>query len=136
MTKILFVCHGNICRSPMAEFLFRHLAEEQGRGAEFSVASAATSREEIGNGVHPGTRRILSRYGIHPAGKRAVQLTAADYDKYDLLLGMDSANVRNMLRILGDVPGVVGQVQHAAYLAILGDVLEGCDALLARFPRQ
>ena len=151
MTKILFVCHGNICRSPMAEFLFRHLAEEQGRGTEFSVASAATSREEIGNGVHPGTRRILSRYGIHPAGKRAVQLTAADYDKYDLLLGMDSANVRNMLRILGDDPDgkvcrMLDLTDHPRdiadpwytgdFEATLADVLEGCDALLARFPRQ
>ena len=104
MTRILFVCLGNICRSPMAEYVMRDLVRRAGLEDQIQVASAATSREEIGNGVHPGTRRILSRYGIHPAGKRAVQLTAADYDKYDLLLGMDSANVRNVLRILGDDP--------------------------------
>ncbi len=114
------------------------------------MASAATSREEIVNGVHPGTRRILSRYGIHPTGKRAVQLTAADYDKYDLLLGMDSANVRNMLRILGDDPEgkvcrMLDLTDHPRdiadpwytgdFEATLADVLEGCDALLARYPR-
>lgn len=151
MTKILFVCHGNICRSPMAEFLFRYLAERQGRGAAFSVASAATSREEIGNGVHPGTRRVLARYGIDPSGKRAVQLTAADYGKYDLLLGMDSANVRNMLRILGgdpegkvcrllDLTGCPRDIADPWYTgdfeATLSDILEGCAALLARYAGQ
>ena len=151
MTKILFVCHGNICRSPMAEFLFRYLAETQPRGAAFSVASAATSREEIGNGVHPGTRRVLARYGIDPSGKRAVQLTAADYGKYDLLLGMDSANVRNMLRILGgdpegkvcrllDLTGCPRDIADPWYTgdfeATLSDILEGCAALLARYAGQ
>ncbi len=148
MIKILFVCHGNICRSPMAEFLFRHMAEEQGRGADFFVASAATSREEIGNGVHPGTRRVLARYGINPAGKRAVQLTARDYGKYDLLLGMDSANVRNMLRILGGDPEgkvcrLLDLTDHPRDIAdpwytgnfdvTRDDILEGCTALLARY---
>ena len=148
MTKILFVCHGNICCSPMAEFLFWHLAEKRGRGGAFSVASAATSREEIGNGVHPGTRRVLARYGIDPSGKRAVQLTAADYGKYDLLLGMDSANVRNMLRILGGDPehkvcrlldltsyprDIADPWYTGDFEATLADILEGCDALLARY---
>ena len=104
MTKILFVCHGNICRSPMAEFLFRHLAEEQGRGAEFSVASAATSREEIGNGVHPGTRRRLAREGISTAGKRAEVLLPGDYGRYDLLIGMEERNLAAMRRIFGGDP--------------------------------
>ena len=151
MKKILFVCLGNICRSPMAEFVMKDLVRRAGLEDQFQIASAATSREESGNGVHPGTRRILSRYGIHPAGKRAVQLTAADYDKYDLLLGMDSANVRNMLRILGDDPEgkvcrMLDLTDHPRdiadpwytgdFEATLADVLEGCDALLARYPRQ
>ena len=149
MTRILFVCHGNICRSPMAEFLFRHMAEEQGRGAEFFAASAATSWEEIGNGVHPGTRRVLSRYGIDPSGKRAVRLTARDYGDYDLLLGMDGANVRNMLHILGgdpehkvcrlldltDHPRDIADPWYTGdFEATRTDILEGCAALLARFP--
>lgn len=102
MIKILFICHGNICRSPMAEFVFKDIAEKSGMGQKFYVASAATSYEEIGNPVHYGTAKILDGLGISYCGKRAVHLEKADYEKYDYLVCMDSANVRNTLRIVGN----------------------------------
>ena len=108
MIKILFVCHGNICRSPMAEFIFRDLAEKHRMEDRFTVSSCATSTEEIfmgvGNPVYPPAVAELAKHGISCAGKRAVQLTKADYEKYDLLIGMDSANIRNMHRMLGGDP--------------------------------
>ena len=104
MTSILFVCLGNICRSPMAEFVFRDLVQKRGLGDRFHIASAATSAEELGNPVHPGTRRRLAREGISTAGKTAVQLTRRDYGRYDLLIGMEQRNLSAMLRILGGDP--------------------------------
>ena len=108
MTKIMFVCHGNICRSPMAEFIFKSLVKDAGLEGEFYVSSSATSTEEIWNGignpVYPPARAELARHGISCDGKRAVQLTRDDYGKYDLFIGMDSANIRNMHRILGGDP--------------------------------
>lgn len=104
MTSILFVCLGNICRSPMAEFVFRDLVQKRGLGDRFHIASAATSAEELGNPVHPGTRRQLAREGISTAGKTAVQLTRRDYGRYDLLIGMEQRNLSAMLRILGGDP--------------------------------
>lgn len=104
MIKILFVCHGNICRSPMAEFVMKDLVKKQGRENDFYIASAATSTEEIGNPVHRGTREKLREYGISTAGKYAVRLQKADYENYDWLIGMDQWNIRNMLRILGKDP--------------------------------
>lgn len=104
MIKILFICHGNICRSPMAEFLFKDLVARRGLADQFEIASAATSREEIGNPVHWGTREKLRECGISVAGKYAVQMTRADYKKYDYLLGMDQYNIRNMSRIVGSDP--------------------------------
>ncbi len=108
MIKIMFVCHGNICRSPMAEFIFRKMAADAGKSACFVIASAATSTEEIfggvGNPVYPPARAELAKHGISCEGKRAVQLRREDYDRYDLLIGMDSANIRNMHRILGGDP--------------------------------
>lgn len=101
MIRVMFVCHGNICRSTMAEFLFRDMIEKMGLGDEFFIASSATSREEIGNGVHYGTRKILDRFNIDYSKKRAVQLTKEDFNKYDYFIGMDDANIRNMTRILG-----------------------------------
>ena len=104
MVKILFVCHGNICRSPMAEFVMKDLVKKAGRGAEFEIASAATSTEEIGNPVYPPARRELAAHGIGCAGHAARQLRRNDYVHYDLLIGMDGANVRNMRRMCGGDP--------------------------------
>lgn len=104
MVKILFVCHGNICRSPMAEFVMKDLVGKAGADERFFIASAATSTEEIGNPVYPPARRKLAEHGIGCAGKTARQMTAADYREYDLLIGMDSANLRNMRRICGGDP--------------------------------
>ncbi len=104
MARILFVCHGNICRSPMAEFVMKDLVGKAGGDERFFIASAATSTEEIGNPVYPPARRKLAEHGIGCAGKTARQMTAADYREYDLLIGMDSANLRNMRRICGGDP--------------------------------
>lgn len=142
MTKILFVCHGNICRSPMAEFVMKYLTA--GRD-DFYISSAATSTEEIGNEVHYGTVNILKKKGVPNPGHRAVQLTKADYDKYDYLIGMDSWNIRNILRITnGDFKNKVhklldftsrgGDISDPWYTGdfdtTYNDVLEGCTALL------
>ena len=104
MERILFVCHGNICRSPMAEFVMKDLVGKAGADERFFIASAATSTEEIGNPVYPPARHKLAEHGIGCAGKTARQMTAADYREYDLLIGMDSANLRNMRRICGGDP--------------------------------
>ena len=104
MIKVLFICHGNICRSPMAEFIFKDMVSKQGLSYRFYIASAATSTEEIWNGignpVYPPAQEELAKHVIDCKGKRAVQLTKADYDKYDYILGMDYWNLKNMLRIL------------------------------------
>lgn len=101
MKKIVFVCHGNICRSPMAEFVMKDIVNKAGLEKDFLIESRATSTEEIGNPVHRGTERKLAEVGISVKGKYAVQLKASDYDKYDYIIVMDSANVRNTLRIVG-----------------------------------
>ena len=145
MPRILFVCHGNICRSPMAEFVMKHLVEEAGLADEFEIASAATSTEEIGNPVYPPARRKLAEHGISCAGKTARQLRRSDYDHYDLLIGMDQYNLRNMLRMCGgdpdgkihllldytDRPGDVADPWYTDnFDATWRDCLEGCTALL------
>ena len=108
MKKIMFVCHGNICRSPMAEFIFKRMVAERGLEAEFEIRSSATSTEEIWNGmgnpVYPPAKAELAKHGISCDGKRAVQLQKSDYEEYDLFVGMDSAKIRNMHRILGGDP--------------------------------
>ncbi|MCR5736515.1 MAG: low molecular weight phosphotyrosine protein phosphatase [Eubacterium sp.] len=98
MIKVLFICHGNICRSPMAQYVLQNMVEERGIADSFYIDSAATSTEEIGNGVHYGTRRKLAEVGIPCGGHRAIQLTKKDYNEYDYLIGMDSANMRNINR--------------------------------------
>ena len=104
MTRVLFVCHGNICRSPMAEFVMKDMVERWGRAAEFRIESAATSTGEIRNPVYPPARRKLAEHGIGCSGKRARQMRAEDYERFDLLVGMDQANLRNMRRICGGDP--------------------------------
>lgn len=139
--KLLFVCHGNICRSPMAEFIMRHLVEEAGVADRFDIASAATSTEELGNPVYPPARRKLAEHGIGCAGKTARQMTRADYGRYDLLIGMDSRNLYNMERIAGGDPegkirpllprDVADPWYTGDFEATWRDCLEGCRALLA-----
>ncbi|MDY2600994.1 MAG: low molecular weight protein-tyrosine-phosphatase [Eubacteriales bacterium] len=123
MTKILFVCHGNICRSPMAEFVMKDLVEKAGLSHAFEIASAATSTEEIGNGVYPPARTDLKRRGIPCLPHWARQVTRRDYQEYDLLLCMDSQNVRNLLRLLGGDPE--GKVRKLLeYAGQAGDVAD------------
>jgi len=143
--RILFVCHGNICRSPMAEFVMKHLVKEAGLEAYFHIESAATSTEEIGNSVYPPARRKLAEHGIGCQGKTARQMTRSDYDCFDLLVGMDSWNIRNMNRICGgdpdgkivmlmdytDRPGDVADPWYTGdFETTWKDVLEGCQGLL------
>ena len=104
MIKVLFICHGNVCRSTMSQFVFQDMVNKCGKQNEFHIDSAATSREEIGNGPHYGTVRKLNKVGVPVLHHRARQLTRKDYDRYDYLIGMDSANIRNMLRICGGDP--------------------------------
>ena len=145
MVRILFVCHGNICRSPMAEFVMKSLVSKAGREEDFYIESAATSTEEIGNEVYPPARRKLAEHNISCKGKTARQMTRRDYDRFDLLIGMDSWNIRNMNRICGGDPdGKIhqlldftnrpGEVADPWYTgnfeATWRDVLEGCQCLL------
>ena len=150
MTKaahsILFVCHGNICRSPMAEFVMKELVKEAGLEDDFFIESAATSTEEIGNSVYSPARRKLAEHGISCQGKTARQMTCLDYNRYDLLIGMDSWNIRNMRNICGgdpdgkikmlmdytNRPGDVADPWYTGdFESTWCDVLEGCQALLA-----
>lgn len=152
MHKIMFVCHGNICRSPMAEFLFRDMVEKTGRGAEFSIASCAVSDEEIWNGignpVYPPVKKLLAEKGISCDKKCAVKLTADDGDKYDIFLCMDESNVRRAQRILGaknaqkckkllSLVGESGDVADPWYtrdfVETERDITRGLQALLSSF---
>ena len=150
MIKVLFCCYGNICRSPMAEFVMKDLVQKAGLEAEFMISSAATSTEEIGNPVYPPARRKLAEHGIGCAGKTARQLRREDYDRFDLLIGMDGANLRNMRRICGGDPegklsllldwaGRSGDVADPWYTgdfeATWQDVLAGCRGLLDHIRR-
>ena len=145
MKKILFICHGNICRSPMAEFVMKDLVQKAGLASEFHIESAATSREEIGNPVYPPAQRKLADHGISCNGHAARQLANQDYDEYDLLIGMDQANLRDMYRIcVGDYVGKMSLLMdHTArpgnvadpwytedFEATWQDVLGGCQGLL------
>ena len=146
MKRILFVCHGNICRSPMAEFVMKDLVEKAGLSASFYIESAATSTEEIGNSVYPPARRKLAEHGIGCAGKTARQMRRSDYDRFDLLIGMDDWNIRNMFRICGgDSEGKIHKLMDFTsrpsdvadpwytgdFDATWRDVIEGCQGLLA-----
>lgn len=155
MISILFVCHGNICRSPMAEFVMKDLVSKKHLSKEFLIASAATSTEEIWNGVgnpvYPPAKAKLAEHGIDVSGKRAVQLVRADYDKYDYLIGMDSANIRNMNRMLGGDPeGKIFKLLSFAdserdiadpwysgdFDTTYVDIMKGCEGLLRMLLRD
>lgn len=141
----MFVCLGNICRSPMAEFLFRDMVNKRGLGNHFHIASSATSTEEIGNPVHHGTRNKLKEHGISTEGKYAIQLIKKDYDNYDYLIGMEQRNIINMHKIVGSDPK--HKIKRLLDFTIEGrdiadpwytgnfdqtydDIYEGCEALL------
>ena len=145
MIKVLFICHGNICRSTMAESVFTHLVKQSGLESQFEINSAATSREEIGNPPHHGTVAKLRQVGIPVVPHRAVQMTKADYEYYDYLIGMDTYNIRNMNRIAGGdprdkiykLPSFSGKSKDISDPWYTGnfdetydDILEGCEALL------
>ena len=150
MKKILFVCLGNICRSPMAEFVMKDLVRKAGLEWKYEIASAATSGEELGNPVYPPARRKLAEHGISCGGKTARRITAEDYQEYDLLIGMDRMNLRNMRRIWdGDPEGKIhllmdytdrpGEVADPWYTGDFEetwrDVREGCQGLLEELER-
>lgn len=145
MIRILFICHGNICRSPMAEFVFRDMVQKRGMANSFSISSAATSREEEGNPVHYGTVRKLKQQGISTAGKYAVQMKKKDYDAYDYIIGMEYPNIRNILRIIGsdpdhkvhrlldftDSPRDIADPWYTGnFDRTYDDIVEGCEGLL------
>ena len=151
MIKVLFVCHGNLCRSPMAEFVMKDLVNKKGIASEFYIASAATSTEELGNPVHYGTRNKLAQVGISTKGKYAVQMKRSDYQEYDYIIGMDNWNYRNMLRIVGkdkeqkisllldytDHPRDVADPWYTGdFETTYQDVLAGCQGFLAYLQQQ
>ena len=146
MIKIMFVCHGNICRSPMAEFIMKKIVSDAGYSDDFYIVSCATSIEELGNPVYPPAKTELAKHGVGCAGKTAVQLQKADYDKYDYLIGMDAANIRNMNRIFGgDKDGKICKLLAFAdrdddvfdpwysrdFSKAYSDIEEGCKGLFA-----
>ena len=145
MKKILFVCHGNICRSPMAEFILKDMIKKKGLENNFEVASAATSSEEIGNSVYPPARKILAEHGICCDGKTARRITQADYSYYDLIVGMDSANMYNMKRFWNDTDKKIkhilidfAKINHDVadpwytddFKQTYDDLILGCQAML------
>ena len=147
MIKVLFICHGNICRSPMAEFIMKKLVREKGLEDQFMIESAATSREELGNPVYPPARRKLSEHGISCQGHHARQMEKRDYDRFDYLVGMESYNLRNMMRILGSDPdgkvcrlldftGRPGDIDDPWYTGdfttAYNEIEEGCKAMLEK----
>lgn len=155
MIRVLFVCLGNICRSPMAEFIMKSIISERGLSNRFYIASAATSTEEIWNGVgnpvYPPAKRELAKHGISCEGKRAVQITKADYGKYDYILGMEERNIRNILRIVGKDPEhkvklLLDYSDHPRDIAdpwytgnfesTYRDVVEGCEGFLLYLERE
>lgn len=155
MIRVLFVCLGNICRSPMAEFIMKSIVSERSLSDRFYIASAATSTEEIWNGVgnpvYPPAKRELAKHGISCEGKRAVQITKADYGKYDYILGMEERNIRYILRIVGKDPEhkvklLLDYSDHPRDIAdpwytgnfesTYRDVVEGCEGFLLYLERE
>ncbi|MBQ6841757.1 MAG: low molecular weight phosphotyrosine protein phosphatase [Firmicutes bacterium] len=151
MIKILFICHGNICRSPMAEYVMKHLVAEAGLADAIYIESAATSTEEIGNGVHHGTRRLLDQHHIPCPPRRARQITARDWREFDYLICMDGRNISNARRQLGEPQGQLCRLLDFAgrpgqdiadpwytgdFELTYDDVLQGCTALLAQLQEE
>lgn len=145
MIKILFICHGNICRSPMAQFVLEDMVEKEGMRDQFMIDSCATSREEIGNGVHYGTKDKLRKEGVRMHDHRARQLTKKDYEEYDYLIGMEETNIRNMKHLLGGDPehkmmrlldfsdhprDIVDPWYTDNFDITYTDIVEGCEAFL------
>ena len=151
MIRVMFVCHGNICRSPMAEFVMKKLTTDAGYTDQFYISSSATSTEEIGNSVYPPAKSELAKHGIGCSGKAAVQLKKSDYDKYDYFIGMDTANIRNMSRIFGgDKDGKIHKLLTFAgrsddvsdpwysrdFRTAYNDIEEGCKGFIAYLLKQ
>lgn len=151
MIKILFICHGNICRSTMSQFVFQDMINKRGLSDKFYINSAATSREEIGNGPHYGTVNKMKEVGIPILPHRAVQMTKKDYEQYDYLIGMDGENIRNMNRIAGgdpegkihmllefsDEPRAIADPWYTGNFDVTyRDVVEGCEAFLSYLNRK
>lgn len=143
--KILMICHGNICRSPMSEYILRDMVTKRGLADQFKIASAATSREEIGNPVYPPARRKLRENGIDPSGKTARQMTKKDYEEFDYILAAESYNIRNIYRITGgdpdnkicrlldysDRPRDIDDPWYTGNFDVTwDDIVEGCEAFL------
>ena len=151
MIKILFVCHGNICRSPMAEFVMKDMVKRKGLSEQFEIHSAATSTEEIGNPVYPPARRTLSEHGISCDGKIARRMTKGDYDYHDYIIAMDKKNIQNIERIVGtDKDHKISLLLHYAgidrdisdpwytgnFEATWNDVVKGCKGLLEHIENE
>lgn len=151
MIKVLFICHGNICRSPMAEFIFKDMVARRGIADRFFIDSAATSTEEIGNGVYPPARQELARHGIACGGHRARQITSQDYQDFDYILCAETYNIRNLRRIIPQDPeGKICRVLDFSvhprdiadpwyfgnFDATYSDIVEGCEGFLAQLKRE
>lgn len=151
MIRVLFVCHGNICRSPMAEFILKDMVKKRGIAEQFHIASAATSSEELGNPVYPPARKKLKEHGIDPSGKTARRMTKEDYEEYDYLLAAEQYNIRNMLRITGGDPeqkisrlldfskrprDIDDPWYTGDFTTAWNDIVEGCEAFLAYLEKE